>query len=117
MASTKVTASAEPPRKGIQKVNLNDLQGQLNKRGRERFQDPELAEAFVEMLKDNGAFIWATAVPTGNDDKSLTSSKMKWRSRAVSVFNGLPESVRGTKTITIAWTKDDRMVISPKAKA
>lgn len=117
MAEKPADRKAEATPKGIQKVNLSDLSDQLNKRGRDRYEDPELADAFRELLSDKEPFIWKSAVPEGKDEKALTSSKMKWRSRAVSVFNGIPESVRGNATISISWTKDNRMVIQHKVKA
>jgi hypothetical protein len=72
------------PAKGIRKVNLADLQGSLSKRGRERFHDPELAQALREMLVDKSPFVWETAVVEGKNEKQLNASRAKWRSRAVS---------------------------------
>lgn len=104
----KVTASAEPPRKGIRKVNLNDLQGQLHQRGRERYDDPELADALRELLTDKQPFIWEAVEVTGKDDKARNASKAKWRNRAVSVMAGINENVK----LTIRWTKTDEMLIA-----
>ena len=105
----KATASAEPPRKGIQKVNLSDLAGSLSKRGRERFSDPDLLEAFRESLPDGASFIWTDAVVDTSTDKALNASKAKWRSRAVSVFRSLGVT---THKVTIQWTDDHRMVVT-----
>lgn len=100
------------PAKGIRKVNLADLQGSLSKRGRERFHDPELAQALREMLVDKSPFVWETAVVEGKNEKQLNASRAKWRSRAVSVFTSLnaPENVG----ISISWTDANEMVIIPK---
>ncbi len=100
------------PAKGIQKVNLADLQGSLSKRGRERYHDPELAQALREMLADGSSIMWLTAKVEGKTEKALNASRAKWRSRAVSVFQSLnaPENVG----ISISWTDTDKMVISPK---
>lgn len=110
--NAKVTASAEPPRKGTRKVNLNDIQGRLNKRGRERFTDPVLANALTEMLTDGQPIIWDTAVVTGNTDKARNANKSMWRNRAKSVFGGI--NPPDTMDISVQWTDTDEMVISLK---
>lgn len=98
------------PAKGIQKVNLADLAGSLSQRGRERYNDPELAQALREMLKDGQPFIWASAVVTGKTEKALNASRAKWRSRAVSVFQSL--NAGENVGISIRWTNDtNKMVI------
>lgn len=95
--------------KGVRKVNLADIQGKLNKRGRERFHDDELAEALRESMKDGESFIWETAVVTGKTDKAVNASKAKWRSRAVSVFNGL--GFNGY-AVRVQWTQDNEMLVT-----
>lgn len=97
---------------GIRKVNLSDLSGSLSKRGRERYDDPELREALQAMLEDGEAFIWDTAVVKGKTEKELTASKAMWRSRATSVLASIGEE----HTMTIRWTNSNEMVISPKAQ-
>lgn len=99
------------PSKGIRKVNLSDLQGQLNQRGRERYHDPELAQALTEMLTDPTPIIWDKAKVEGKTDKARTASKAKWRNRALSVMEGVNSEFR----LTVRWTTDDLMVIMPKA--
>lgn len=99
--------------KNIRKVNLNDLQGMLSKRGRERYANPELLEAFREALTDGESFIWEEAVVTGKNDKEVTASKAKWRSRAISVFTSMNIA---THKVTIGWTKDNEMVVTVLAK-
>lgn len=94
----------------IRKVNLSDLAGQLSSRGKPPFQDPELFEALSEMLLDGEGFIWETAKVTGKTDQEVTASKAKWRNRAVSVFTQLDSKTE----ITIRWTHDNEMYISPK---
>lgn len=100
------------PVKGIQKVNLADLAGSLSQRGRERYNDPELADALREMLKDGEPFIWGTAQVTGKTEKALNASRAKWRSRAVSVFQSL--NAGENVGIQISWTKTNQMVIIRK---
>lgn len=101
--------NAEATRKGIRKVNLQEIKGTLSKRGRESFSCPPLKEAFQEMLKNGEAFIWEDAVPSQEKDKR-NSSKAMWRNRANSVF----ESLNSGKKISIQWTTEDEMVISLK---
>lgn len=96
---------------GIRKVNLSDLAGKLNQRGRSSFQDEELAEAFQQMLEDGEPFIWETAIVEGKTDKARSSSRAKWRHRAVSVFGQLNTG----ESISVCWTVDDECVIMPKA--
>ena len=45
---------ANSPKKGIQKVNLQDLAGSLSKRGRDAFRDEILEEALIELMNGNG---------------------------------------------------------------
>lgn len=108
----KPTAKAEATRKGIRKVNLSDLQGQLHQRGRERYHDPELAEALAEMMNDLQPFIWEKAEVTGKDDKARNASKAKWRNRAISVM----ASVDDTFEVSVRWTTSDEMLILPKGE-
>lgn len=105
----KPTAKAEATRKGIRKVNLTDLQGQLSKRGRERYTNPELAQAFREAIVDGESFVWEEAQVTGKTDKEITASKAKWRSRAKSVFDGLNAN---NHKVTIGWTVTNEMVVT-----
>lgn len=104
------------PNKGIRKVNLADLAGSLSQRGRERYNDPDLAEALREMLKDGQPFIWESAVVTGKTEKALNASRAKWRSRAVSVFESL--NAGENVGISVRWTTDtNEMVILLKEQS
>lgn len=104
------------PNKGIRKVNLADLQGSLSQRGRERYNDPDLAEALREMLKDGQPFIWESAIVTGKTEKALNASRAKWRSRAVSVFESL--NAGENVGISVRWTTDtNEMVILLKEQS
>lgn len=99
--------------KNIRKVNLNDIQGSLSKRGRERYRNPELMEAFREALTDGESFVWEEAVVTGKTDKEVTASKAKWRSRAMSVFTSM--NIASHK-VTIGWTVTNEMVVTVLAR-
>jgi hypothetical protein len=110
MAEKPADRKAEATRKGTKKVNLQAIQGSLNKRGRERFHDPILAESFKEMLTDGEAFIWLDAMPVGKTPTEIANSRAMWRARAVSVF----KSLNSGKKITVQWTTENEMVISLK---
>jgi hypothetical protein len=93
------------------KVNLSDLKGSLSKKGKPRYENSELLEAFKEMLTDPAPFIWEEALVEGKTDTEINASKAKWRNRATSVFATLDSPM----TISIVWTTDtDEMVIIPK---
>lgn len=95
---------------GIRKVNLSDLAGSLSQRGRDRYTDPELHEAFVEAIGDGGSsFIWETAVIEGKTEKAKKASQAKWRNRAVSVFTAIAES-EGMK-LSVRWTVDNECLL------
>lgn len=98
------------PNKGIRKVNLSDLKGSLSSRGRDRYSDPDLADALRDAMNDGESFIWETAVVSGKTDKQVTASKAKWRSRAVSVFTAL-DGADGYK-VRIQWTDTNEMVVT-----
>lgn len=93
---------------GIRKVNLSDLKGSLSQRGRERFHDDELHQAFMEAIEMGGdTFVWETAQVEGKSEKARTASKAKWRSRATSLFSTLETEM----TISVRWTDANEMVI------
>jgi hypothetical protein len=95
----------------IRKVNLSDLQGSLSKKGKPRYENEVLLEAFREMLLDPAPFIWEEAEVEGNTAQEVEASKAKWRNRASSVFATLDSKM----TISIVWTTDTHeMVIIPK---
>lgn len=93
---------------GIRKVNLQDLAGSLSQRGRARFQDEELADAFQQMLEDGEPIVWETAIVEGKSDKARNSSKAKWRARAVSVFATLGVD---EYRLSVRWTDEDECVL------
>jgi hypothetical protein len=96
--------------KGIRKVNLNDLKGSLSSRGRERYRNDELAQAFRDAMNDGESFVWELAVVSGKTEKQVNASKAMWRSRATSVFAGL-DGTDGHK-VRIQWTADNEMVVT-----
>lgn len=106
------TAKAEATRKGVRKVNLNDLKGTMSKRGRARYVNPVLLDALREMLVDKEPICWDEAIVSGKTEKQVTASKAKWRQRAISVFEQLDadESVG----ISIGWTTENEMIITIK---
>lgn len=101
------TAKAEAKNTSIRKVNLSDLTGSLHQRGRQRYDNPNLANAMRELLTDRQPFIWEDAKPEGKTDKAKDASKAKWRNRAVSVMSGIDPDAK----LTIRWTTQDEMVI------
>jgi hypothetical protein len=93
------------------KVNLNDLKGSLSKKGKPRYENSELLEAFKEMLEDGTPIVWEEAKVEGETVAEVDACKAKWRNRATSVFATLDSKV----TISIVWTIDTHeMVIIPK---
>lgn len=106
------TAQAEATRKGVRKVNLSELKGSLSSRGRTRFADDELSSALVEALSDGEPFIWETAQVTGKTDKQLNACRAKWRNRATSVFDQLPEADTANHKLRVQWTTENEMVLT-----
>ena len=93
------------------KVNLSDLKGSLSKKGKPRYENSELLQAFKDMLEDGTPIVWEEAKVIGNTDDEVNACKAKWRNRATSVFATLDSNV----TISIVWTTDTHeMVIIPK---
>ena len=95
---------------GVKKVNLSELKGSLNKRGRGRFEDPELREAMEQMLIDGEAIVYdelftVNAKTTG---KQIDNEHAKWRNRAVSVF----ASLGSDRKVSVSWTDEHEMIIS-----
>lgn len=94
----------------VRKVNLGELKGSLNQRGRSRFQDPDLLEAFKQMLIDHEPVVYDElfVVTNKTTDKELDNQKAKWRNRAVSVFDSLESGHK----VSISWTTANEMIIS-----
>ena len=95
---------------GVRKVNLSELKGSLNKRGRERFNDPELREALKQMLIDGEPVLYDElfTVTAKTTDKQIDNEHAKWRNRAVSVFN----SLESNRKVSVTWTTEHEMIIS-----
>lgn len=110
--------NSKQPAKGIQKVNLDDLQGQLSKRGREPFFNAELKQALIDLLDGEGnenAFIWADGFvnPNAKADEQ-TKLQAKFRSRANSMVAQIVEQTNKEFAITVQYTNDGKMVISKR---
>jgi hypothetical protein len=107
--TAKAEATSKNP-KGIRKVDLSELAGELSQRGRSRYEDPELHEALLAMIADREPIAWDTAVVKGNSETEIEASKAMWRNRASSVFATIDTDME----ITIRWTKSNLMVIQPR---
>jgi hypothetical protein len=94
----------------VRKVNLSELKGSLNKRGRGIFDDPELKEAFKQMLIDGESVVYDElfTITSKTTDKQIDNEHAKWRNRAVSVFNSLESGYK----VSISWTDEHEMIIS-----
>jgi hypothetical protein len=97
---------------GVRKVNLSELKGSLNKRGRGRYEDPELKALLIEMLSDGEPLVYDElyTVTAKTTTKQVDNEQAKWRNRAVSVFESI-EASEGHK-LSITWTDAHEMVIS-----
>jgi len=94
----------------LRSINLSELKGDLNKRGRDRYQNDELKAMFQELL--NGAIenvVWDElfTVNAKTTDKEIANQHAKWRNRAVSVFETITEDAK----LSITWTSEHEMVI------
>jgi hypothetical protein len=96
----------------VRKVNLGELKGTLNKRGRGRYEDPELKEALIIMLQDGEPLVYDElfTVTSKTTNKEIDNQQAKWRNRAVSVFESI-EASAGFK-LSITWSDAQEMVIS-----
>ena len=111
-------SAPKDPKKGIRKVNLEDLAGSLSKRGREAFHDDNLKVALIELMNGEGnenAFIWddAFVVPTLSD-KAKTTLQAKFRSRANSLVKQIATDNGKEFAITVQYTNAGEMVISKR---
>ena len=91
-------------------INLSDLKGTLSNKGRERYQDPELAQAFRELLAGeipNVVMDDLFKVTAKTTEKTITNERAKWRNRAVSVF----DSLESGRKISVSWSDEQEMVI------
>lgn len=92
-------------------INLSDLKGSVSKRGRDRYENAELAELLTQLA--NGALpfvIWDElySVTKTTTEKVITNERAKWRNRACSVF----DSLNTDKKVSIHWTDAHEMVIT-----
>lgn len=91
-------------------INLSELKGSLSSRGRERYNDPELLQAFQDLvagLTENVVMDDLFKVTPKTTDKAITNERAKWRNRAVSVF----ESLGTNQKISVSWSDEHEMVI------
>lgn len=99
----------------IRTINLSELQGELNKRGRDRYENAELKE-MCELLI-NGEIphiVWDElfTVTAKTSEKEVANLHAKWRNRAVSVF----DSIESGKKASITWSDAHEMVITLAAQ-
>lgn len=94
----------------VRKVNLGELKGSLNQRGRSRFTDPDLKSALEQMLIDGEPVVYDElfTVTAKTTEKQIDNEKAKWRNRACSVF----DSLESGKKVSISWTTAHEMIIS-----
>jgi len=95
----------------IRTINLSELQGELNKRGRDRYENDELKGVLEQLV--NGEIphvIWDElfTVTAKTTDKAIANEHAKWRNRAVSVF----DSLESGRKPSITWTSAHEMVIT-----
>lgn len=96
---------------GLRTVNLSELKGSLNKRGRGRYENSDLRALFQDLLDGKiQNIVWDELfkVTPKTTDKELTNLHAKWRNRAVSVFASLGVD---THKPSITWTSEHEMVI------
>jgi hypothetical protein len=91
-------------------INLNDLKGSVNKRGRDRYANAELATLLQQLADGKIPFVVWDELYTADKKtpaKTITNERAKWRNRAVSVF----EALNTDKKVSIHWTDAHEMVI------
>jgi hypothetical protein len=117
-AKAEGTSNIEKINKGIRKINLEDLAGELSQRGRAPFTDSVLKEAFEEMLKGNlDAMIWVDAyVDPDQNENTLVKLQARFRNRATSVLKQVLEATGKEMKVVIQYTKSGEMVISQNKK-
>lgn len=94
------------------KVNLSDIKGQLVKRGKPPYENPELVALINEIdpTDPDDGFIWGEATVNLNQNaKEIQKDKMRFRNRAESIAEQMEIEIQ------INWLDDGQMVISRKA--
>lgn len=94
----------------LRTVNLSDLKGTLNKRGRGRYENADLLALYADLLAGKiPNIVWDElfTVNAKTTDKEVVNLHAKWRNRAVSVF----AQTGSDKKISITWTDKHEMVI------
>jgi hypothetical protein len=94
----------------LRSINLSELKGDLNKRGRDRYQNDDLKEMFQALLEgqiENVVWDELFKVTDKTSDKTIANEHAKWRNRAVSVF----DSLETQRKLSITWTSEHEMVI------
>lgn len=124
--NTEPTANAEANgnignsiKKGIRKVNLEDLVGELSQRGRQPFSNEVLFNAFIAMLNGElNAMIWDDGfVEPELNETEQTRLQAKFRNRATSVLKQVLELNGKEMKVVIQYTKSGEMVIHQNNKA
>ena len=91
------------------KVNLNEIQSKLAKRGKPAYTNKDLAQDILSLNPEveGDAFIWADAqVNPTLSEKEMQTVKARFRNRAESVAESLGIAIR------INFTTDGEMIIS-----
>jgi hypothetical protein len=94
----------------LRSINLSELKGDLNKRGRDRYQNDDLKEMFQALLEgqiENVVWDELFTVTAKTTEKAIANEHAKWRNRAVSVF----DSLETQRKLSITWTSEHEMVI------
>lgn len=97
------------------KVSIDQLKGTLGRRGRHRYQNPEMLEMLKEMVQTGEPLALAElfTVTAKTTETEITNAKATWRNRASSLF----DSLNTGKKISISWTDKHEMVIFLKENA
>lgn len=104
--------------KKIRKVNLSDIQGELNKRGREAFHNQDLKDSLIELMNSENsdeAIVWEEGFVNPNlKEKQKTNLAAKFRNRVVSVTKQIAQETNKEFAVTIRYTVNGQMVISKR---
>lgn len=91
------------------KVNLGELKGQLNKRGRSRYNDPEV-RAHMETLLATGEPVAYGGLYDATDlsETEIVNIRAKWRNR----FTSVVASIDPNRKVSVHWTTEHEVVIT-----